>query len=354
VDHGGFHLAYLHWLFRDNPYRNVSPGSQGTVRFAFFLGLIAMPRQPLRPSAAPPPANALDRQIRSYLSYLRLEKNLAAHSLASYSFDFAKYRTFLVKAHVLDAVNVKDHHVTEFIASLHRRGLSSRSIARAISAVRGFHRFLVSEEQAMDDPTQIIDPPRREKPLPSVLSVAEVDAMLSQPDVTQRLGIRDRAILETMYATGVRVSELITLQQANLHVEEGLLLVRGKGSKERLVPIGSSALKWIEEYRTQTRVHLAKRGKSQDHVFLNARGTKLSRMAIWKMIVTYAKAAGMTKEVHPHTLRHSFATHLLEGGADLRAVQEMLGHADISTTQIYTHIDREYLKEVHRTFHPRG
>jgi integrase/recombinase XerD len=319
-----------------------------------------MPRRPFlrpRPATSDPP---LERQLRSYLEFLKLEKNLSAHSIASYGFDFTKYRSFLANAGITDGTRVREAQITGFVASLHTRGLAARSIARTVSAVRGFHRFLISEGLADDDPTQIIDPPKRERPLPSVLSIAEVDEILQQPDVRghakdkRNLGIRDRAILETLYATGVRVSELVGIIQSNLHVVDGLLLVRGKGSKERIVPVGRSALEWIAKYRSESRVHIAKAGKSQDHLFLNARGTKLSRMAVWKMIQRYTSAAGITKEVHPHTFRHSFATHLLEGGADLRAVQEMLGHADISTTQIYTHVDREYLKEVHRTFHPRG
>jgi integrase/recombinase XerD len=190
--------------------------------------------------------------------------------------------------------------------------------------------------------------------LPGVLSIAEIDAILKQPDIRKPLGLRDRAILEVLYATGVRVSELTSLKQSNLMFESDLILVFGKGSKERLVPIGSSAIDWVTRYQREVRIHLAKTGRSQDVLFLNFRGGKLSRAAIRDMVVKYAHAAGIKKEIHPHTFRHSFATHLLEGGADLRAVQEMLGHADIATTQIYTHIDREYLKEVHRTFHPRA
>jgi integrase/recombinase XerD len=310
------------------------------------------PRRPLNPST--PSSSALDRQLRNYQDFLRLEKNLSPHTLASYSFDVAKYRRFLGEANVSDGTMVSESHISEFIGVLHRRGLSARSIARAMSTVRGFHKFLVGEEEAQDDPTLVIDTPRRGKSLPSVLSVAEVNALLEQPNVSKRLGIRDRAILETMYATGVRVSEVTDLMQSSILVEDGLVLVRGKGSKERLVPIGSSARRWIDIYQRETRIHIAKKEKSRDLLFLNVRGTHLSRMAVWKMIVKYAAAARIAKEVHPHTLRHSFATHLLEGGADLRAVQEMLGHSDISTTQIYTHIDREYLKEVHKTFHPRG
>jgi integrase/recombinase XerD len=187
-----------------------------------------------------------------------------------------------------------------------------------------------------------------------VLSQDEIEAILQQPNVAEDLGKRDRAILETLYATGMRVSELITLKQSGLHPDEQFVLVIGKGSKERLIPIGKSALYWINQYIQNARGKLAQRGKGQDAVFLSVRGAPMSRMAVWNIVHANTLKSGIRKDVHPHTFRHSFATHLLEGGADLRAVQEMLGHSDISTTQIYTHVDREYLKEVHRTFHPRG
>jgi integrase/recombinase XerD len=296
----------------------------------------------------------LDHQIRTFLDFLRLEKNLSGNTLTSYKFDFAKYRSFLISAGIQSASDVSEEHISKFLALLHRKKLSARSMARTISSIRGFHRYLLGEEEVKDDPTQIIDSPKQEKNLPEVLNIFEVDEILKQPDTSNRLGIRDRAMLETLYATGIRVSELVDLKQSNLMIEDGLILVYGKGSKERLVPIGRSARQWIEEYQKQSRVHLAKTGKSQDVLFLNVRGTKLTRDMVRKLVEKYSLAAGIGKKVHPHTFRHSFATHLLEGGADLRAVQEMLGHADISTTQIYTHIDREYLKEVHRTFHPRG
>ena len=301
-----------------------------------------------------PASRSLDRQIRNYLDFLRLEKNLSRNSLTSYSFDFAKYRDFLISAGIESASGVFEEHISKFIAVLHREHLSPRSVARTLSTIRGFHRYLLGEEEVQDDPTQIIDSPKQEKNLPEVLTIFEVDEIMKQPDTSTRLGIRDRAMLETLYATGVRVSELVNLKQSNLIIEEGLVLVYGKGSKERFVPIGRSARQWIEEYQKQSRVHLAVPGKSQDVLFLNVRGTQLTRDMIRKLVEKYSAASGIGKKVHPHTFRHSFATHLLEGGADLRAVQEMLGHADISTTQIYTHIDREYLKEVHRTFHPRG
>jgi integrase/recombinase XerD len=272
---------------------------------------------------------ALDHEIRRWFDFLRLEKGVTQHTYHSYQFDLAKYRAFLVGRSLHSAREISEEHISDFVKELSRKNLSSRSVARILSAVRGFHRFLVGEGFLADDPTENIDTPKRSRNLPGVLSVAEIDQILRQPDTGKRLGVRDRAILEVLYATGVRVSELIGLKQSDLMFDSDLILVFGKGSKERLVPIGASAKDWVVKYQREARVHLAKGGRSQDVLFLK-------------------------KDVHPHTFRHSFATHLLEGGADLRAVQEMLGHVDISTTQIYTHIDREYLKEVHRTFHPRA
>ncbi len=296
----------------------------------------------------------LDSEIRQYFNFLRLEKGSSQHTLHSYQFDLAKYRAFLVDRDIITASRVNEEHLSEFLKELAQKHLSPRSVARILSAVRGFHRFLVGEGLHDDDPTENIDTPKRSKTLPGVLSVAEIDAILKQPDTLKPLGVRDRAMLEVLYATGVRVSELTNLKQSNLMFESDLILVFGKGSKERLVPIGPSAIDWVTTYQRDVRIHLVKAGRSKDVLFLNFRGGKLSRAAIRDLVVKYARAAGIKKEIHPHTFRHSFATHLLEGGADLRAVQEMLGHVDISTTQIYTHIDREYLKEVHRTFHPRA
>ncbi|MCX6132943.1 MAG: site-specific tyrosine recombinase XerD [Ignavibacteriales bacterium] len=297
---------------------------------------------------------ALDSEIRQYFDFLRLEKGVTPHTFHSYQFDLAKYRTFLAGKDVPTGQKVSEEIIAGFLRELAKNNLSPRSVARILSAVRGFHRFLVGEGMHDDDPTENIDTPKRSKNLPGVLSVAEVDTVLKQPDIRQPLGLRDRAILEVLYATGVRVSELTGLKQSDLMFDSELVLVFGKGSKERLVPIGESAMDWVARYQREVRLHLARPGKSQDILFLNFRGGKLSRAAIRDMVVKYGRGAGIKKDIHPHTFRHSFATHLLEGGADLRAVQEMLGHADISTTQIYTHIDREYLKEVHRTFHPRA
>jgi integrase/recombinase XerD len=208
------------------------------------------------------------------------------------------------------------------------------------------------------DPTETLESPRKSRTLPGVLTREEVEMILEQPAPLKgdrkNLWIRDRAILEVLYATGIRVSELVTLRQAEVYTGDGIIRVFGKGSKERLVPIGPSALQWIARYRSETRILLVRRTAAQDALFLNMRGSPLTRVAIWNLVQQYARKAGVTREVHPHTFRHSFATHLLEGGADLRAVQEMLGHADISTTQVYTHIDRSYLKQEYDKYHPRS
>ncbi len=296
----------------------------------------------------------LEMHMRHYLEHLQVERGLSQNTLASYQFDLQKYASFALRHSLNSPAEIQPSHISEFLRQLSYEGLSSRTTARILSALRGFHRYLVAEGKQSDDPTEEIDPPTQSRALPDVLSVAQVNAILKCPDTSKPLGLRDRAILEVLYATGIRVSELINLTQMNLRFEEGVVLVFGKGSKERIVPIGRSAMRWVRRYQIEARERLAKRGKSYDVLFLNHRGGKLSRAAIREMIVRYAKEANITKGVHPHMFRHSFATHLLEGGADLRAVQEMLGHADISTTQIYTHIDREYLKEVHRTFHPRA
>ncbi len=238
----------------------------------------------------------LDRQIRNYLEFLRLEKNLSQHTITSYKFDFAKYRSFLVHTGIQTASEVKDENISKFLSSLHQRELAPRSIARTLSSLRGFHRYLLGEEEVTNDPTQIVDAPKQEKNLPEVLSIFEVDEILKQPDTSNRLGIRDRAILETLYATGVRVSELVNLKKSNLMINDGLILVYGKGSKERLVPIGRSAQQWIEEYQKQSRVHLAKTGKSQDYLFLNIRGTRLTRDMIRKLVEKYSHYGGNEKK----------------------------------------------------------
>lgn len=295
---------------------------------------------------------------KEYLHYLVLEKNASRNTIASYTLDLNRYVAFLEHNNVQNVNAITESDATQFLRSLRERQLSPRSITRTLSAIKGFHKFLVGDGVTKLNPTESVDAPKLPSSLPDVLSQPEIEAILKQPSASindrKNLWVRDKALLETMYASGLRVSELIGLKQSNILTEETLVRVFGKGSKERIVPIGGSALRWIARYKKECRPLLTLRGDSEDALFLNARGTPMSRMAVWNIVQTNTKKAGIHKEVHPHTFRHSFATHLLEGGADLRAVQEMLGHSDIATTQIYTHIDREYLKEVHRTFHPRG
>jgi integrase/recombinase XerD len=295
----------------------------------------------------------MKEQLRAYLHYITLEKNLSKNTVLSYKLNLNRYFDYLESKRITKTEDIKEETVKEFINTLSELLLSAKSISQNISAIRGLHKFLFGEGIVKNDPTQNLSKPKIAKSLPEVLTQNEIDLILKQPNTLDKLGLRDRAILETMYATGMRVSEIINLKQSNISFDDGFVRVFGKGSKERLVPIGRSAIGWIKNYQNEVRTNSANQF-SKDMLFLNARGRPMSRMAIWNIVDKYAKKARIDKLVHPHTFRHSFATHLLEGGADLRSVQEMLGHSDISTTEIYTHIDREYLKEVHRTFHPRG
>ena len=296
----------------------------------------------------------MNEYLRSYMHYLQLEKNSSPNTIASYKLDLDRYIGFLESNKITDLKRIKEKDVTKFLFTLREFGLATRSFARNLTSIKMFHKFLIGEGISKTNPVENIDTPKLSKTLPEVLNQDEVELILNQPNLVEPLGIRDKAILETMYATGMRVTEVVKFKQSDIYKDEGFVKIFGKGSKERLVPIGRSALKWIEKYRHEVRCKLSSKGTGQDVLFLNARGKPMSRMALWNIVKEYTLKSGIKKEVHPHTFRHSFATHLLEGGADLRAVQEMLGHTDISTTQIYTHIDREYLKEVHRTFHPRG
>lgn len=292
--------------------------------------------------------------VKEYLSYLKLEKNLSENTLASYKNDLTVFNSYLVNNKIDDPSLVSSDNITSFFKILKDMGLSSTSAARYFSSLKGYFIYLAKNNYVTKNPIEKINAPKLSKKLPEVLSLSEVENILTQPNTNDKFGLRDKAMLELFYACGTRVSELINIKINDLFFDEEIIRVFGKGSKERLIPIGSSAIKWIREYLTRSRPLLMKKSKSENYVFLNTRGSKLSRMGIWKIIDYYVKQAGITKAVHPHTFRHSFATHLLEGGADLRAVQEMLGHADISTTQIYTHIDRDYIKQVHKQFHPRG
>jgi len=296
---------------------------------------------------------ALGPLLEQYLGHLAVERGLSRNSQEAYGRDLRRYLTFLEQRGVSDIGAIGREHVADFLRTLAGYGLSAVSLARNISAVRGFHRFFVAEGLCRADPSENVDSPKLAKRLPDVLDYAEVERLLARPDPASPLGLRDRAMLELMYACGLRVSELLALSRKDLFFADGFIRCFGKGSKERVIPVGAAAAKWVEQYLERGRPLLRKQYETEV-LFLNNRGRPLSRMGFWKLLRNYAKKAGIKKRVHPHILRHSFATHLLEGGADLRSVQEMLGHADISTTQIYTHVDREYLKEVHRQFHPRG
>lgn len=297
---------------------------------------------------------------KQFVNYLRLEKSLSENTLSNYLFDLDRFINYLKEEQNIENVNeVTDKTIESYIYYLRNKKsktgdyYSIKSINRHISSLKTFFKYLLAEKNIETNPTDIIDAPKTTRKLPDLLTIQEIDKMFMQTDIDDKYELRDRAIMETMYASGLRVSETVNLRINDIFFKDGILRVFGKGSKERIVPIGSSALRFINLYLENSRPYFAKT-VSEDFVFLNFRGKYLTRMAIWNIIQKYSKKAGIKKAMHPHILRHSFATHLLEGGADIRIIQEMLGHSDIATTQIYTHVDREYLIEVHKTFHPRG
>ncbi len=292
--------------------------------------------------------------LKEYLATLKVEKNLSNNTISSYKSDLTSFLDFISRSGVNDLSDIKTSHIAAFFKLLKDAGLNETSAARYFSSLKGFFKYLYKCSYLISNPIDRISPPKISRKLPEVLNIREINAILDQPDVNDTIGLRDKAILELFYACGTRISELINIKLNDLFLSEEVIRVIGKGSKERLIPIGSSAIRWVDEYLRKSRPILARNYKSENYLFLNQRGTKFSRMGIWKIVSFYANQAGIEKHVHPHTFRHSFATHLIEGGADLRAVQEMLGHSDISTTQIYTHIDRDYIKLVHRKYHPRG
>lgn len=299
-----------------------------------------------------------DNLSRAYLlerfgDFLNIEQGSSPLTLDAYGRDVARMAQFLHEHDADSPVDVTPLLLRDFIYHLKDLGLAPASIRRTISAVRTYFRFLVAEGALVRDPSERLESPSRWRTLPDVLTADEVSRLLAAPSLDEPLAFRDRAMLELAYGAGLRVSEWISIGVRDLMMEDGLLRVFGKGSKERLVPIGRPAIGAVAIYLRELRPRL-EHGSGQGVLFLNARGRPLSRMGAWKILRKYVDMAGISKAVSPHTLRHSFATHLLEGGADLRAVQEMLGHADISTTQIYTHVDREYLRTVHRQYHPRS
>jgi integrase/recombinase XerD len=294
-----------------------------------------------------------DFWLEGFRDFLALEAGNSANTVESYLRDLRRLGEFATSRGVRDPGRLSRALLRDFVYLLKDLGLSPASIRRSVSAIRTYYGFLVGEGRVANDPSDRLESPRRGRVLPETLSVPEVEALIASPNLEHPLAWRDRALLELAYGAGLRVSELCGLVLTDLLLAENLVRIFGKGGKERLVPIGRSVIGAASVYLHQMRPALD-RGKSKGRVLLNARGEPLSRVGAWGIVRRASQRAGITKRVTPHTLRHSFATHLLEGGADLRAVQEMLGHADLSTTQIYTHVDREYLRSVHKQFHPRG
>ncbi|RMC58079.1 site-specific tyrosine recombinase XerD [Lactobacillus sp. ESL0260] len=297
--------------------------------------------------------NNLTEQVEDYLRYSQIERGLSANTITAYKQDLSSFINFLQKEN-LSSWPTKAIDIDAFLAEQRDQKKATSSISRLISSLRKFYQWLVRQNIQKLNPMLEIDSPKKRRPLPVALTTVEVTDLLKQPDIKKKLGLRDRALLETLYATGIRVSELINLKFTDLHEELKLVKVFGKGSKERLIPISKVALSWINSYKEKVRDPLIlKVGKNTDFIFLNSRGGSLTRQAVWQIIKHYCKLAGIQKNVTPHTLRHTFATHLLENGADLRVVQEILGHSDISTTQIYTNLSQKHIIQVYEKTHPR-
>ena len=307
--------------------------------------------------------NLLRNTVYEYLSHLQFERRLSNNTLYAYRNDLKTYTDYLSNSMGITRMqSVKPSHIEEFVKSLNssrhsdnpKNKKKSSTLHRLYSTIRCFHQYLCQMRIVKIDPSQILMPPRISKNIPVTLLVEEINKIIDAVDMTKKFALRDKALLSTLYSSGLRVSEIIELKMQNVMPQESIIRVFGKGNKERIVPIGDPALELINEYVTQLRPHLSDKGKSNGVLFLNNKGNKLTRMTIWNILHKNAIKAGVNKKVSPHVFRHSFATHLLEGGADLRSVQEMLGHSDITTTQVYTNIDKTYLKEIHKQYHPRG
>lgn len=296
-----------------------------------------------------------DQSIKNFENYLKLERSFAENSVEAYLHDIKKLRHFLEEAFPeVFPETITAYHLRDFIGSVNEEGFTPYSQARMLSGVKAFFRFLIMEESITSDPSSLLEGPKLGRKLPDTLDIIEIQRLLDAIDLSTPEGARNRAILETLYSSGLRVSELVELRLTNVYFEIGFLKIVGKGNKERLVPIGKPALKYINIYIKEVRNHLKIKPGNENFVFLNRRGAKLSRVMIFTVIKNLAQSIGLKKKISPHTFRHSFATHLIEGGADLRAVQEMLGHESITTTEIYTHLDRDFLKQTIFDFHPRG
>ncbi|MDD5196199.1 MAG: site-specific tyrosine recombinase XerD [Candidatus Omnitrophica bacterium] len=290
--------------------------------------------------------------IDTFLNYLSVERGLSNNTIISYREDLNTYLDFIEKSDIDALSKISKNNITNFMFAQKEKGIGANSIARRLAAIRMFHRFLTRERILKSDPSTLIESPKLWKRVPETLSLNEVEALIAQPNVRDIQGIRDKAILETLYATGMRVSEAVNLKKDNVNLDIGFLRCIGKGAKERVIPLGKKAIAGIKRYLDISRPELLK-NKESEFLFVSRFGRKISRQSFWKIIKKYARAAAIKKPIKPHILRHSFATHLLEHGADLRSVQEMLGHSNISTTQIYTHINKDRLKSVHKQFHPR-
>lgn len=295
----------------------------------------------------------MDKLIEEYLSYLLVEKGLAENTLESYHRDLRKFKVYLEGRNELDITKVSRQAIIQYLWELGKKGMATTSISRNLAAIKSFFNFLLQERYIEKNPTANLESPRLEKQLPQILSIEEVDRLLEQPDCATPTGLRDKAMLEVLYATGLRVSELTSLNINDVNLDLAFLRCWGKGQKERIVPLGKFAVENITAYLEKGRNKLCKDSENVA-LFINFYGKRITRQGFWKIIKKYSRQAGLKKDITPHTLRHSFATHLLENGADLRSVQEMLGHADISTTQIYTHITKSRLKQVYDRTHPRA
>ena len=293
-----------------------------------------------------------DVSLREFVAYCSVEKGLATNSLAAYRKDLGRLASFLA-TRKLDLVGARGSDLEDFLDSLYQEGLGGRSVARYLSSVRGLYRYLLDQDRLKEDPTANLQSPGQWKTLPKYLTLAEVDELLEAPDIEKPLGSRDAAMLQLLYATGLRVSELVSVRKAELNTEMGIVRTVGKGDKTRLIPVGKAALESVDDYTSRFRSVILKQAASE-FLFVTARGTAMSRQAFWKLLKRYGLVAGIVKTITPHVLRHSFATHLLERGADLRSLQLMLGHADISTTQIYTHVLRTRMRAIYDKHHPRG
>ncbi len=295
----------------------------------------------------------MDQLLDSFLSYLAVEKGLSKNTLESYGRDVRKFVLFLEENKVTTAHDIKYGVILDFLSDFKKQGFSDTSTVRCIVSIKQFFKYLLVEKIIIEDPTSQIRTPRMKKSIPGVISLDEVEKVLASPDESTPEGIRDTAMLEVLYATGIRVSELIGLKLNDVNFEMGFIIVYGKGSKERIVPMGDKALEKLKPYMESSRPALLKTRESKA-LFVTRRGKGMTRQGFWKLIKNHALSSGVTKNISPHTLRHSFATHLLERGADLRSIQIMLGHSDISTTQIYTHVESERLKVIHKKYHPRS